>query len=187
MKHLLLVVLFVACALCAYSQQTNDSLAKVTSCVVREGNTYWHQGQSMNKREFRQFLQTSDYLPAYERFQSGYRMAVAGWSVFGTGLAFGAVGVGLFCIGAAQFVHTDDTVAGVIGASAGMIVYTYLGVVSLSAGGVLDLVSIPLLCVGYARMHQSVEVYNVHCTAPQQSVSLGLHSGADGIGLALRF
>ena len=190
MKHLLLVGLFVACALCAYSQQVNEVYppsAGASSCVIREGNTYWCEGQSMNKRAFRQFLLASDYMPAYERFQSGYRMAVAGWSVFGTGLAIGAVGVGFFGVGIAHVGMMDDTVAGAIGASAVMIACMYLGIVCLSAGGVLDLVSIPLLCVGYSRMHQSVDVYNVQYTVPQQSVSLGLHSSSNSIGLALCF
>jgi len=186
MKHLLLVVLFVACALCVHAQQVSDT--EVISCVVREGNTYWHQGQSMNTRAFRQFLLASGYLPAYECFQSGYRMAAAGWSVFGTGLGVGAMGIDFWCAGIGHLLFPpDDTVAGVMVGSAAMIVCTYLGIVSIIAGGVLDLVAIPLLCVGYARMHQSADVYNVRCTAPRQSASLGLLSGANGIGLALRF
>lgn len=190
MQRCLLVILLSLGALCMHSQQVEEVTLPVTdvaSCVVRTGNTYQYQGQSMNKRAFRQFLLASDYMPAYERFQSGYRMAVAGWSVFGTGLAIGAVGVGFFGVGIAHVGMMDDTVAGAIGASAVMIACMYLGIVCLSAGGVLDLVSIPLLCVGYSRMHQSVDVYNVQYTVPQQSVSLGLHSSSNSIGLALCF
>lgn len=191
MKHLLLVGLFVACALCAYSQQVNEVYlpsAGTSSCVIREGDTYWCEGQSMNKRAFRQFLLASDYMPAYERFQSGYRMAVAGWSILGTGLGLSTVGIGFFCAGFGHLLFPpDDTVMGVVAGSAALIVCSYLGVLSLFAGGVLDVVSIPLLCVGYARMHQSVEVYNVRCRAPQNRVTMGVRAGGDGIGLALRF
>lgn len=54
-------------------------------------------------------------------------------------------------------------------------------------GGVSVLASIPTICVGYAKMHNSVDVYNVSCTASEARPYLSVQAGQNGIGLALNF
>jgi ABC-type sulfate transport system permease subunit len=56
-----------------------------------------------------------------------------------------------------------------------------LGVLSTAA----IISSIPLLTVGYKRMHKSVDTYNNQCVEPDVELALGLTG--NGVGMTIRF
>lgn len=142
--------------------------------VYRKGNTYHYGEQIMNKREYKDFLQ-NNHQAAYKQFQSGYNMYVAGWSLMSVGFAFDALAaVYLVCIPFA-----NDGI--------GQAFLAAFSIYAAMAGLVFEIPGIPLLGVGYARMHKSVDTYNVSLPDKNPKPYLTLHSSTDGIGLALRF
>lgn len=62
-------------------------------------------------------------------------------------------------------------------------------VISILAIGAaaLEIASVPLLAVGYRRMHTSLEVYNVACTTAQVKPYWTIQASDNGLGLALNF
>ena len=56
------------------------------SPVYRIGDNYMMDGQMMNKREFRGYLQNTSP-ESFQLFNNGYKLSIAGWSCFGVGLA----------------------------------------------------------------------------------------------------
>ncbi|HCS87644.1 MAG TPA: hypothetical protein DIW30_04310 [Bacteroidales bacterium] len=174
---------------CAQTAPVSSSArgADVADSVYRTGNTYVHDGQVMNKRQYLDFLSASDNKDAYGCFRNGYRVANVGWGLFGGGLIVGGVGLGLVCAGVIQGANNDNndfsTSLGTAVSASFMIVW---GTVFSIAGGMLEIAAIPTISVGYARMHKSVDVYNIP-SQPQTYVSLGLSTSTDGIGLALHF
>lgn len=56
----------------------------------------------------------------------------------------------------------------------------YVGAFSIVA-------SIPTISVGYAKMHNSVDVYNVACTTAQVRPYWSIQTSNNGIGLAYNF
>ena len=187
MQRFIFAITLAFCALCATAQVRADRPAD--ACVYRKGNTYVCQNQVMNKREYRNFLASSGNQPAYERFVSGYRTANAGWGLFSGGLAFGATGLGFLCTGAIRGAHNEGTDFSTgVGTAISSTVLIVYGTIFCAVGGVLEVAAIPTLSIGYARMHNSVDVYNVQCSSSAQpNLYLGIKSDANGIGLALRW
>ena len=195
MKRYFFLMLLLISSTLAMMAQTNDEsfdsvndeqLSLSSDNVLRNGNTYFYTGQSMNKREYRDFLSTR-CTPAYELFNKGYRLANAGWGLFGSGLAIEVAGVGMIC---AAFIqgnsNTNGDLSTGLGNVAGMSFMFAFGTIVCATGGILEVASIPMLCVGYSRMHNSVDVYNIE-VHKQPALSLGVSSSTNGVGLALRF
>lgn len=154
--------------------------------VERIGNTYVCDGFEMSKREYRDFLYSRSPL-AYDEFIRGYKLSAAGWAVFGVGLGAESLGLWFLCGATALLSSSSD--AGWIGAIIVMFGSIYaitMGVSLCVSGGVLLLASVPMLGVGYSRMHKSVDVYNVDLRS-ETTLSFGVTSSDNSVGLALRF
>ena len=172
-----LIVLLVSSALTLMAQEAQ---------VSRQGNTYYCGSQVMNKTQYRDFLSTRS-TPAYEQFQKGYVLSNVGWGCFGTGLGVQVAGIGLVTAGVMIMAQDNgDDAKKAAGAFIGGSMEMTCGAIFCAVGGILEVASIPILCVGYNQMHNSVDIYNVEHAAPQ-TLSMGLVSDANGIGLALRF
>ena len=68
--------------------------AMAQSPVYRVGDKYMMDGKMMNKREFKGYLQNT-CPEAFQLFNNGYKLSIAGWTCFGTGLAINAAGSSL--------------------------------------------------------------------------------------------
>lgn len=103
-------------------------------------------GQMMNKKEFKGYLQNTSP-EAFQLFQNGYKLSIAGWSCFGVGLAVNTVGTGMMRRYFNGKVQKD-------------VVYE-IGASLASAGSGLTVAGITCLAVGYTRMHKAAHLYNI--------------------------
>ena len=181
------------------------SSAPSNALLTRKGNHYYYNGVKMNQREYGDFLALNSQ-PAYQRFKDGYRMSNCGWALLGAGCVIDILAATLsymgeqsLRIGIDVYVKTDGH---------GMLIdttphydydysygygygYDYYGRHRLSyglffIGSILQIASIPIICVGYSDMHRSVDIYNVEKIKKYQP-SLSVKSGVNGIGVALNF
>lgn len=133
--------------------------------IIRDGNTYYYDGMPMKKDVYESFL--LEHCPgAYNHYYSGRKLARSGWGLFG-----GAVGA-----------------AAVVGLLQGFIPNNNGVIVACWAIPDLMLVaSIPVLCVGYSRMHRSADTFNTMCADKQPQAYWSINASQNGIGLALNF
>ncbi len=187
MRRIIFVFALIISATVIHAQSIAPQYtANVEDCVYRTGNTYVCNGQVMNKYAYRDFLSTR-YIPAYEQFQNGLRVSNVGWGLLGGGFALDIIGSGMILGAVAQGANnTGSDLSEGIGNAVSATMLIIFGKACCSLGGTLKIASIPTLCVGYARMHKSVDVYNVRRMQPT-NVSLGISTSGNGVGLALKF
>ncbi|MBR1879045.1 MAG: hypothetical protein IJ814_08620 [Paludibacteraceae bacterium] len=116
------------------------------SPVYRVGDKYMMDGQMMNKKEFRGYLQNT-CPEAFQLFNNGYKLSIAGWTCFSVGVVVNSVGSGMlrrYIRGNAQKDAMYD-----------------VGYALTSAGAGITAAGITCLAVGYTRMHKSVNIYNI--------------------------
>ena len=184
------IILFMALAISAISLSAQTIapryVAEPADYVYRTGNTYICNGQTMNKYQYRDFLATR-YVPAYEQFRNGLVVANVGWGLLGGGFALDIIGSSLLIAAQVQgATHNSSDLSEGLGVAVNATVMAIFGSACCSLGGTLKIASIPTLCVGYSRMHKSVDTYNVRHTH-QQQVALGICTGSNTVGLALQF
>lgn len=167
-------ILFIACLLAA----TFCAQAQTSSFVVRSGNTYSVDGQSMNKQGFMNYLQSHDQV-IYQDFSKAYKLSNVGWGLFGSGLGLETIGFGIM-MGEAIKTGVDASKEKEINPAeitAGMTI----GYLMCFIGGALDLSGIVCLGVGYGRMHKAADIYNVQV---QQKYKAQLSFTGNGLALA---
>lgn len=120
--------------------------AMAQSPVYRVGDKYMLDGKMMNKREFKGYLQNTSP-EAFQLFDNGYKLSIAGWSCFGVGLAINTVGSAMVRRYIRSNVQRDA-------------MYD-IGTVLYSAGSGITVAGITCLGVGYARMHKAATLYNI--------------------------
>ena len=165
MKHYLALTLLLVASICA-NAQTNSSI------VIRKGNTYITDNKAMNKKEFKNYLQEQNS-NVYPDFQKALKLSNQGWAIFGAGLGAGVVGFA--AIGIIVSKVTPPT-----SFPYAMAAYYTAG----TAMGCLTIAGITCLGVGYGRMHQCVDVYNVEQQQKNQ-VQLQMNYTGNGVGLAV--
>lgn len=148
--------------------------------LTRSGNTYFYDGKAMDKKAYIRFLETN-CPAAWQKANTGYKTATAGWCLLGIGAALEVGGI-IGAIATAGHIVNADSVDpyATTNSMLGLTAMYYIG-------GVSVLASIPTISVGYAKMHNSVDVYNVSCTASEARPYLSVQAGQNGIGLALNF
>lgn len=143
-------------------------------------NEYTIGGQWVDRKGYYKFLQDNRLVcvPAYNEFQKGHKLTIAGWSTFGAGGCLALTGsIILGCLGNKW------------GGSFGNEALGISGLVFLGVGTIAIISSIPLLSVGYSKKHNAYNKYNEYC-APEvnkQYFTLNLQSSQNGLGLALQF
>jgi len=120
--------------------------AMAQSPVYRVGDKYMMDGKMMNKGEFKGYLKNT-CPEAFQLFQNGYKLSIAGWSCFGVGLAMNTAGS--FMI--RRYINGKVQRDGVYDA----------GVVLSSWGSGITVAGITCLAVGYTRMHKAAKLYNI--------------------------
>ena len=134
--------------------------------VVRTGNTYMYGDLVMNNNSFEDWLKEQNCSAAYTQFSAGRKTANAGWALMITGLLMDITGTILA-------VKVRNAPFG----------YIFVGI-----GGALEIACIPTLIVGYTKMHNSVNVYNVSCKSTAfVKPYWAVQASSTGIGLAYHF
>ena len=131
-------------AMCLVAMLSLGAMAQ--SPVYRVGDKYMMNGEMMDKREFKGYLKNT-CPEAFELFNNGHKLSIAGWSCFGIGLAVNSVGSSLLasCL-------------------RGQITQDYMLDISYSLttlGAGVTVAGVTCLTVGYTRMHKAVNLYNI--------------------------
>ena len=162
MKKIVAILLMSVMALGAMAQ----------SPVYRVGDKYMMDGKMMNKREFKGYLQNTSP-EAFQLFNNGHKLSIAGWSCFGVGLAMNTAGSFMVRRYINQKTQKD-------------VVYD-VGVALTSWGSGITIAGITCLAVGYTRMHKAANLYNIEqAHRPDLRWVFGVN-GAGDMSLAMQF
>ncbi len=146
--------------------------------LTRKGNHYFYKDTKMTPHEYSNFL-AANCPNAYQCFQNGYRMSNIGWALLSAGVAIDISAV--IVRYSNRYIIDSDGTSFRLSPSPGTVHgIVFLGVAMVAA-------SIPTLSIGYARMHESMDIYNVEKSTPKYPPSLSVTNTANGIGVALNF
>jgi hypothetical protein len=170
MKKIVFVMTMLVMAATALTAQEVATLGGNNATLLQPAGSYIFYGdQVMNKKECAEFLSTHNQ-PAYEKFQSGLKCTQAGWWTLGAGLAVDLAGSLLVA-----FVPEGGNDA-----------MSWAGISCIVAGGLAVIASIPTIYIGYGRMDNAIDMFNVsQATAPRAYWTV--QGSQNGIGLALHF
>lgn len=140
--------------------------------VNRKGNSYLLNGYIMNKKAFMNTLYTT-CPTAYNHFNKGYKLSNVGWGLFGGGLGVATAGVLISGIGAIQSTKGQTNYGAVIGD------------LFIIAGSDFVTAGIVCLSIGYGKMHNSVDLYNIKLEAQQPKPTLSVNYTGTGAGIAI--
>ena len=185
MKRLVLILSFAVLALVSYGQEAVQTEV-AQSCIVRKGDRYTVNGITyINSTEFRGYLKNTNP-DLFAQYNKGYKLGMAGWGLlaYGTAMMPTSFILSLFhhdtpdvdpITGKEDYHHEEDARW-----SKGWCSSFAIAAAALAA-------SIPMLGIGYYKMHKSVDVYNVSLqrAAPQTFWSIQL--SGNGIGVAYNF
>ncbi len=180
MKRLLIILAAAVMAVGAMAQVVESAPRLV--CI---GNTYYYGKNAMSQRQMLDWYAQQNCQAAYDQFAKGRKMAIAGWSCLGVGVAMDltAGACYLAAVGMSSS-RSNKAPAKVISYSSNEPVLFTLLAMGATA---FEIASIPLLVIGYKRMHTSADVYNVACTTAQTQPYWTIQASEQGIGLALNF
>jgi len=135
--------------------------------LTRVGNTYYYDTKAMNKQATLEWLEGQNCPAAYQHFLSGMKTASAGWVLMATGSMFDLLGTIL------NFQRKTNLA---------------IGFVMMGIGGALELACIPTIAVGYSKMHETVNVYNISCGKTAEIKPYwSVQASDNGIGVAYNF
>lgn len=135
-------------------------------------NEYKIGGQWVTRKDYYNFINNKNCIPAYLQFQTGKKLSKAGWWTMGAGGVIAIVG-GLCFID-----DNHDTYSG-----------RNAGIVLASMGGGVLIIGSSCVWAGYSKMNNAYKKYNEHCSPDKKTsyVSFNLQSSANGLGLAIHF
>ena len=170
MKKIVFVMTMFVMAATALTAQEVATLGGNNATLLQPAGSYIFYGdQVMNKKECAEFLSTRNQ-PAYEKFQSGLNCVKGGWWTLGAGLAVDLAGSLLVA-----FVPEGGNDA-----------MSWAGISCIVAGGLAVIASIPTIYIGYGRMDNAIDMFNVsQATAPRAYWTV--QGSENGVGLALHF
>lgn len=177
MRKLMLIVCVLLFGFNSMYAQEAQLVRSTSSLLIEEAGSYYFYGnQVMDKKEYMDFLSTR-CTPAYQKFQSGYKLYQAGWGLFGAGLGVDLIGSILVAFAPKSQKDGSDNDA-----------MFYSGLACLGVGAAALLASVPTVFIGYARMEESVDIYNVtQRTAAASRPYWSVQAGNNAVGLAYNF
>lgn len=186
MKRLVLILSFAVLALVSYGQEAVQP-EPAQSCILRRGDRYTVDGVTYyNSTAFRGYLKNNN-TDLFAQYNKGYKLGMAGWGLFVYGTVMMPISAFMFIITRA---HPDEPVT-----NQSTTYETYDGgidpafgiwISSFALASAAFCASIPMLGVGYHKMHKSVDAYNVSLQpAPQTYWSIQV--SGNGIGVAYNF
>ena len=165
MKQILFLLMLLAIATTTIKAQNNNA-----TLLQPAGSYIYYGDQAFNLKQCVDFLSTH-HQPAYEKFQSGYKCYQAGWGLFGAGLGMDLIGSLIIAFGPEE------------GSSAML----YSGMTCLGVGAAAVLASIPTIFIGYARLNDGIDMFNMSQAASTPQAYWTIQGSQNGIGLALHF
>lgn len=126
----------------------------------------------MDQKELERFLQKNSP-DAYKKILYGKQLTKKGWSLCG-------VGAGLIAfapLGWLVYKYAPN-----YGEIADICVPTLMG-----AGGLLTMISVPLICIGYHSQNYAYDIYNYQLKYKSSTMNLVINTTNNGVGLALQF
>lgn len=130
---------------------------------------YSYGNTQMDEEAFRKFLMNNDR-EAFLKYMKSQQLIYAGWgTMIGGALCFVAMGV---CIHYESYYKSENCYI------------AWCSLVGIGCAAVTT--SIPLLCIGYTRQKNSINMFNGQ-NNQQPALSLNLQASQNGVGLALNF
>lgn len=176
-KIVFLLVMLVVATTATKAQDMFTTVRSNNATLLQPAGSYIFYGdQVMDKKDCVEFLATR-HQPAYEKFQNGFKCYQAGWWLMGAGLAVDLAGSILVAFTPGENNNKGDNDA-----------MFYSGITCLGLGAAAILASVPTIFVGYARMNQGIDMFNINqaqSTNPQAYWTI--QGSQNGIGLALHF
>ena len=135
--------------------------------IERQGNRYTVDGITYNtSASFRNNYLKFNNPELFNQYNKGYKLAAGGWGLLSAGVAL-------------------TTVSAVMMSPNGEVSQLFLvWTIGVSVGALATCASIPMLGVGYHRMHQAVDSYNAK-QKPLSYWSFEIHT--NGVGFAYHF
>ena len=132
-------------------------------------NEYKYGNTILDKKAYEQFLK-NNCPEAWRKYRKGQKEVIAGWSVFGAGLAMTTIG------GAIMGAFKDNKNQS----------YDF-GVLALAISPAVIAAGIITFSCGYSAKSNAYKTYNTNCANKQVPMSLSIQSSQNGLGLALNF
>ncbi|MCQ2312478.1 MAG: hypothetical protein MJZ84_03410 [Paludibacteraceae bacterium] len=152
--------------------ETSQTETYMPEYAFRKGNSYLLNGYMMDKKAFMNTLY-STCPTAYNHFNKGYKLSKIGWGLFGGGLGLATVGGLISGIGSIQSTKGQTNYGAVIGD-----LFILAGSDCVTAGVVC-------LSIGYGKMHNSVDLYNIKVEDQQPKPTLSFNYTGTGAGIAI--
>ena len=165
MKKIVFLMMLLVVATTAIIAQNNNA-----TLLQPAGRYIYYGDQAFNLKECVDFLSTR-HQPAYETFQSGYKCYQAGWGLLGAGLGLDLIGSLVIAFGPEE----------------GNDAMFYSGITCLGVGAAAILASIPTIFIGYARLNDGIDTFNMSQAASKPQAYWTIQGSQNGIGLALHF
>ena len=165
MKKIVCLMMLLVVATTAITAQNNNA-----TLLQPAGSYIYYGDQAFNLKECVDFLSTR-HQPAYETFQSGYKCYQAGWGLLGAGLGMDLIGSLVIAFGPEE----------------GNDAMFYSGITCLGVGAAAILASIPTIFIGYARLNDGIDTFNMSQATSTPQAYWTIQSSQNGIGLALHF
>ena len=174
MKRVLAILFLFASVFAANGQE-----------IVRQGNHYLVGDESYaTSKAFRGYLKNSDH-ELFAQYNQAYKLGMSGWGLLAFGTAVTPIStVMLFMNQDATRINPETGETIVVQNNPNAWFGGWLSCVILGAGAFCA--SIPLLGVGYHRMHTTVDEYSVRQTSGV-SAYWTINMNPDGIGIACHF
>ena len=166
MKKILFLMMVALMATTAIKAQNNNA-----TLLQPAGSYIYYGDQAFNLKQCVDFLSTTNNQAAYEKFQSGYKCYQAGWGLLGAGLGVDLIGSLIFAFAPKE----------------GNDAMFYSGMACLGVGAAAILASIPTIFIGYARLNDGIDMYNMSQAGAVPQAYWTVQGSENGVGLALHF
>ena len=166
MKKIVFLMMLALMASTAIKAQHNNA-----TLLQPAGSYIYYGDQVFNLKQCVDFLATTNNQPAYETFQSGYKCYQAGWGLLGAGLGVDLIGSLIIAFGPKE----------------GNDAMFYSGMACLGVGAAAILASIPTIFIGYARLNDGIDMYNMSQAGAVPQAYWTVQGSENGVGLALHF
>lgn len=171
-KILFLMMMLVVATAATEAQEIGTTAGSGNNATLLQpaGSYIYYGDQALNLKQCVDFLSTR-HQPAYEKFQSGYKCYQAGWGLFGAGLGVDLIGSMIFAFAPEE----------------GNDAMFYSGIACLGVGVAALLASLPTIFVGYARLNDGLNMFNMSQNAAKPQAYWTIQGSQNGLGLALHF
>lgn len=180
MKKILLFCVALMATTLVNAQETDAAATNSPTILYRVSEMYYYGETAMDKKAYSLFLQ-QNCPAAYRQFSQGRNTSIAGWVLLSAGLGL-SVSAGITYYAAAKKSKTSP-----MSTSSASRYGTTISALSW-AGTALELACIPTLIVGYSKMHNSVNTFNVACASKMTAKPYwSINASENGLGMAYNF